>query len=101
VNQVELLQGELAGLSLRMKRIEVIFQSRGILSQDTADAEAVAEQMGFQIEVIFLPQHSGTKKLAKQRRELARRLQREKKWSGERIARALNCTERSVRRWLA
>lgn len=100
MNPIELLQGEIAGLSARMRRLEVINESRGLISQDTLEAERVAGTLGFAVEMIYLPRGAGTKAHARQRRELARELHQKKKWNSERIARALGCWERSVRRWL-
>ena len=100
MNSIELLQGEIAAMSARVKRLEVIFQSRGVISQDTTDAERLAEAMGFETEVIFLPRDAGTKKYARERKRLARRLQREKKWPAERIARTMGCSYRTVERWI-
>lgn len=100
MNQIELLQGEIAGLSARMKRLEVINESRGLTSQDTLEAERVAQTLGFNVEIIYLPRGAGTKTHAKQRRELARKLHTDKKWNSERIARALGCWERTVWRWV-
>jgi hypothetical protein len=101
VNQIELLQGELAAVSARMKRLEVVFQSRGLTTGDSMEAERMAETMGFDIEIVYLPRNAGTKKDAKARRELARRLHTENKWTAERIARALGCSYRTAERMVA
>lgn len=99
MNEIERLQGELVAMSRRMRRLEVIFESRGVVSEDSREAERVAEQLGFEADVIYLPATAGTKTHARARRELAGRLSL-KGWTHERIARAMGCSERSVRRIL-
>lgn len=98
MNEIERLQGELAAVSLRMRRLEVIFESRGVVSDDSREAERVAQQLGFAVEVVYLPKGAGTKSRARERREIARRLRSEEQWTVMRIARALGCTERAVER---
>jgi len=72
------------------------------LSADDLEAQRVAQEMGFGVEVIVLWKRRGggltgrTEKIRKLALELHRR-----KWSASRIARALKCCERSVERWVA
>lgn len=81
-----------------MKRLEIIFQSRGVVSDDSQYAEQLAAQLGFPVEIVYPPPRGATKgENARQRRQLVNRL-REKKWSNDRIARALHCAVRTVER---
>ncbi len=102
VNEIERLQGEIVAMSKRIARLEIIFQSRGVLSDDARQAEALAETLGFELEVIYLPASARPRKgvYARKRSEIVRRLHAEG-WNNTRIARALSCADRTVERILS
>lgn len=103
MNQVEMMQGELAALSRRVRKLEVLFESRAVLTTDEKAAQKAAETMGFTVEILMLPPYTGRRgqrKEREQRRQLARKLNKDG-WSASRIARALNCTDRTAQRMIA
>lgn len=93
MNQVELLQGEMAALAGRVRKLEVLVGAHVELSVDERAAQLVAQDIGFDPGILVLPDKF------KERRALARHL-RKQKWSASRIARALNCDQRTVGRWI-
>jgi hypothetical protein len=92
MNSVEQMQGELAALSKRVIELEKAAQQRMEGNPDQLKAQRVAEEIGFSVNVIMLPMRG------KERKKVAREL-KARKWSLSRIARALNCCERTVERW--
>jgi len=94
MNQVELLQGEMAALAGRIRKLEVLVGAHVDLSADERAAQTVAQDIGFDPGILVLPEK------ARERRALARHL-KTLKWSASRIARALNCCERTAERWVA
>jgi ribosomal protein L29 len=83
----------------RLRKLEVFFEQRMMFTGDEREAQRVAEQLGFDVEVVLLPVET-TDRFAEARRTIARVL-RKKKWTVERIARAMNCSPRTANRWLA
>jgi hypothetical protein len=93
VNQVELLQAELAVLSRRVAALEDLARAKVTNVKDQNQAQKIAQLIGFPVEILLLPQRIS------ERKQLAKEL-RDRDWSFARIARVLNCSERSVWRWL-
>lgn len=98
MNAFELLQGQLAALTQRMRKLEVLFES--LATPDQRDAAEVAAEHGFSVDVVLIPPTPGSRTGSKNKRAIARALH-QKKWTVPRIARALKSCERTVRRWIA
>lgn len=94
MNSVEMMQGQLAALSRRVERLEELARARAAGSSDVAEAQKVAQLVGFPVEILVLP------KRIEERRRLAREL-RSRGWSAARIARVMKCGERAVAFWLS
>jgi DNA-directed RNA polymerase specialized sigma24 family protein len=92
MNQIELMQGELSALSRRVARLEEVARAQAVVGVDGAEAGRLAQQLGFEVEILVLPERMG------ERRALALQL-RARGWSYARIARVLACDEKTVRRW--
>jgi hypothetical protein len=92
MNQVEQMQGQVAALSLRLSGVEQLLRMLHAAGADEVEAAKVAQAIGFPVDILLLPE------ALKQRQELARQL-KIKGWGYERIGRALNCSEKSIRRW--
>jgi hypothetical protein len=97
VNEVERMRIELDAALKRVRRLEVIFETRAIFTDDEREAQRIAEQLGFDVEILMLPVKPGTKGAA-ERRKVAMELRRRKNWPVSRIARALHCCERTAER---
>lgn len=92
MNDVERMAGQITALSRRIERLEKLARCQAANSQDSTEAGRVAEIIGFPVEILVIPER------LEERRTLALELRR-RKWSFSRIARALNCAERTVWRW--
>jgi DNA-binding NarL/FixJ family response regulator len=92
MNQVEMMQGRFEALALRLGQVE---ERLAALSRATADgvlAQQLIQEMGFSLDCLFIPSR------VLERRRLAENLRR-RGWSQARIARVLNCCEKTVERW--
>jgi AraC-like DNA-binding protein len=92
VTDFEKLEGKVAALIRRIEVLERQHASALAGSADDLAAQRVAQEMGFNAEVVQLCAAS----VVRLEKEL-----RGKGWSMERIARVLKCSERTVRRHLA
>jgi hypothetical protein len=92
VNLVEQLQGEIAVMTNRIRKLEVQFASLAVTRGDEQAAAAVAEELGFPVEILIVPTDRA-KRVA-----LARELHR-RRWSQARIARVLHACERTIERY--
>lgn len=93
MNQVELLQGQVAALSRRMECYEKLLRLVQVTGNDPTEAGRVAIEVGFDVEIFHI-------KRKKDRWWMAQEL-RNRGWSIDRIARVFGCSERAVRRWVA
>jgi len=92
MNQVEIMQGELAALAHRLGLAE---ERLGRLAAGSGDAQVVAELAWAQG---VAPADLGLSRHWPARRQLARRLWN-LGWSNARVARGLGLCERTVARW--
>lgn len=102
MNTIERVEGEVAVLARRLRRIEELLSSREGLVHDERAAGETAARLGYRAEVIYLedaPSNAGRKKAQGERRAVAIELRRAG-WSATRIARAFCCADRTVQRWL-
>jgi predicted GNAT family N-acyltransferase len=101
VNELEKLQAHVALLEQRVTKLEVDFKGATAMRADEREAHLVAQELGFTADVVRLPARSNQAAALKRGRERLARELKGKGWSADRIARALNCGERTVRRWTA
>jgi len=92
MNAVEQMQGQVVILGRRVEALEGIVRRLTVASGDAVAAGQCAEKLGFAVDVLVLPARVA------ERRALANELRR-KGWSASRVARALNCAEKTVQRW--
>lgn len=95
MNAFERLEGIVALVIRRVEKLEQEARARLPLDADDFAAQQAAEECGFAVEVLRLPE-----KIA-ERRKLARFLHEQKHWSKARVARAFRVTERTAERWVA
>jgi hypothetical protein len=78
-----------------VRKLEVACETKSILNDDEREAQRVAEQLGFSVEVtIVRPGRDNA--TGRARRKLAQVLRARNKWSVSRIARTLHICERSA-----
>jgi DNA-directed RNA polymerase specialized sigma24 family protein len=97
VNDVDRMRIELDALRKTVRKLEIAYETKIIFNDDEREAQRIAEQLGFNVEIFQLAvtrSHRG----AAPRRRIARELREKKCWAYSRIARALHCDPRSVRR---
>jgi hypothetical protein len=92
---------ELEALRRTVRRLEVLTETKAIFNDDEREAQRIAEQLGFKVDIVILRvkrDNAGSQA----RRCIARELRTRKKWSLSRIGRAMHLQggERSVRRLL-
>jgi DNA-binding NarL/FixJ family response regulator len=92
MNQVEMMQGRFEALSLRLGQVEERLAALSRATADGALAQQLIQEMGFSLDCLFIPSR------VLERRRLAENLRR-RGWSQARIARVLNCCEKTVERW--
>jgi hypothetical protein len=87
-------------LSHRVQRLEVLAGMGKPASEDEKVAQRLAEELGFEVEILYPPKGEGAMKVVEQRRRTAHAL-KQQGWSVSRIARALKTCERVVLRYLS
>lgn len=87
---------ELDAALKRVRRLEVLHESQLRSMDDEKEAQRIAEELGFIVEILMLPVKSGPGQ-PEARGKVAKAL-RKKKWPISRIARVLHCCERTVER---
>lgn len=104
---MERLQGEVAGLSRRVRELEELFATRRALKADEKYAVEKAARMGLRVDLIFITPGRKREFANPERAEhgrqsacLARALHVADGWSQTRIARAFYCASRTVQLWL-
>ena len=98
MNEVERMKIEVDALRKDVRRLQVYFESRMIFHDDEREAQSVAEQMGFPVEILILPPHPGLRQPV--HRQVAQQLHCKKRWPMSRIARALRVSERTIGKWV-
>ena len=101
----ELLEAKVSILEKRIKQLEIRAEYQKAGSADDLEAQRLAQEKGFNVDLVFLPDGRGKQferdKKAAQRIALARELRYKRNWSLSRIARALKRAERTVERWFS
>lgn len=95
MNALEELQCKLAALQLRVTRLEQLHEPDHLRRHDVAEALVLANQLGLNRDAMG-SQPRGRAIPGKQR--LAGEL-RKRGWTCARIAKAINCSDESVKRW--
>lgn len=98
MNDVERMRIEMEAMRNRLRRLEVAYETKTIFNDDEREAQRLAEQLGFKVDIVILrvkKDHAS----GQARRCIARELRMRKKWPFSRIARALHLAdEKSARR---
>lgn len=91
---------ELDAAVKRLRRLEVLFEHKSHVLDDEEEAQRVAQELGFGVEIVMKPVRPGDQNTGP-RQQIALVLRKRMKWAASRIARALHCCERTAERWIA